>query len=98
MVEVKQRGERAIQRDVLVQRHRLNERQGRALAHLIRHEKLTIQDFEALCPDVNRRSLQRDLKLMVEKELLVALGATNRLVYVMKVRSCDILATELTTC
>jgi Fic family protein len=83
MVEVKQRGERVIQRDVLVQRHRLNERQGKVLAHLMQHERLTIQDFEALCPDVNRRSLQRDLKLMVDKELLRSEGATSRLVYVM---------------
>jgi Fic family protein len=83
MVEVKQRGERVIQRDVLVQRHRFNERQGKALAYLMQHERLTIQDFEALCPDVNRRSLQRDLKLLVAKELPRAEGATNRPVYVM---------------
>ena len=81
MVEVKQRGERVIQRDVLAQRHRLNERQGKALGHLMQNEKLTIQDFEALCPDVNRRSLLRDLKLMVDKELLRSEGATSRLVY-----------------
>ncbi len=45
------------------------------------HGKLTIQDFEALCPSVNRRSLQRDLEGMVDKKLIAAGGATNRLVY-----------------
>jgi len=45
------------------------------------HGKLTIQDFEALCPSVNRRSLQRDLEGMVDKKLIAAGGATNQLVY-----------------
>lgn len=34
--------------------------------------------------DVNRRSLQRDLKAMVDMGLLVTEGATNMLVYRMK--------------
>jgi len=38
-----------------------------------------------LCPEVNRRSLQRDLKIMIEKELITAEGATNQLVYLLKV-------------
>ena len=37
--------------------------------------KLTIQNFEGLCPDVNRRSLQRDLKGMLDKELIKEIGA-----------------------
>jgi hypothetical protein len=47
----------------------------------LEHGSLAIQDYEGLCPEVNRRSLQRDLKVLVEKGLLVAEGATNRLVY-----------------
>lgn len=47
-------------------------------------EGLTIQDFERLYPDINRRSLQRDLKVMVDMGLLVSEGATNKLVYRMK--------------
>ncbi len=30
----------------------------------------TIQDFESICLDVNRRSLQRDLKGMLDKQLI----------------------------
>ncbi|MFH1968774.1 MAG: hypothetical protein ABIJ53_00485, partial [Verrucomicrobiota bacterium] len=45
---------------------------------------LTIQDYERLCPEVNRRSLQRDLKTMVDMGLLISEGATNKLVYRMK--------------
>ena len=55
-----------------------------AIGHILEHGSLTIQDFERLCPDVNRRSLQRDLRAMVEMGLLVSEGSTNKLVYRMK--------------
>jgi len=79
MVEVAERGKRAIQADVLARQHKLNARQTAALRHLLEHGKLTIRDFEALCPATTRRSLQRDLKLLLEKGLVAASGATNRL-------------------
>jgi DeoR/GlpR family transcriptional regulator of sugar metabolism len=60
---------------VLVKKHGLNERQARALGHLIQHGKLTIQDFEALFPSVNRRTLQRDLKGMLDKGFVAEVGA-----------------------
>ncbi|WP_300670170.1 hypothetical protein [Desulfoluna sp.] len=84
MIEVKERGEQVIRRDVLVQKYSLNERQGKALGFLMENKKLTIQDFEGLCLDVNRRSLQRDLKGMLDKELVKSEGATNQLVYVLR--------------
>ena len=75
MVEVRERSEQVIHRDVLVKQHDLNERQGKALGHLIQLGKLTIQDFEVLCPTVSRRSLQRDLKGLLDKDLIVEVGA-----------------------
>ena len=81
MREVTQRGEVAIRRDVFVKEYGLSKRQALALGHLGEHGTLAIQDFEALCPMVNRRSLQRDLKEMVDSGLLTIEGATNRLVY-----------------
>lgn len=75
MIEVKKRGEHVIRRDVLVRKHGLNERQGKSIEFLLVHGKLTIQDFEGLCPDVNRRSLQRDLKEILEKGLIKEAGA-----------------------
>ncbi len=80
--EVKVRGERAIRADVLARRHGLSDRQALALGQVLDEGRLTIQSFEALCPGVNRRTLQRELKVMVEKGLLAALGQTNRLEYV----------------
>lgn len=81
MVEVKARGEQVIRRDVLVQKHGLNERQGKAVEFLLGHGKFTIQDFEGLCPDVNRRSLQRDLRGMLDKELVLSEGSTHHQEY-----------------
>jgi predicted HTH transcriptional regulator len=77
--------EQAIRRDILTKEYSLSERQTKALGHILEHGSLTIQDFERLCPEVNRRSLQRDLKAMVDKRLLISEGATNKLVYRMKV-------------
>ena len=74
MIEVKERGEQVIRRDVLVQKHGLNERQGKALEFLLTLGKLTIKDFEVLCPGVNRRSLQRDLKVFLESDLIKETG------------------------
>jgi Fic family protein len=81
MIEVRERGEQVIRRDLLVQKHGLNERQAKAVGFLIQNGKLDIQDFEALCPSVNRRSLQRDLKNMMEKGLISGKGATHHQEY-----------------
>ena len=73
--EMKARGERAIRRDVLARQHGLSHRQAHALGQVLDEGRLTIQAFEALCPGVNRRTLLRDLKAMVENGLLVEKGS-----------------------
>lgn len=84
LAEVRKRGEQAIRRDILIKQHGLSDRQTKAIDHILEQGSLTIQDFKRLCPDVNRRSLQRDLKAIVDLGLLVSEGATNKLVYRMK--------------
>lgn len=74
MIEVKERGDQVIRRDILVKKHGLNERQGKAIDFLLTHGKLTIKDYEGICPEVNRRSLQRDLKAFLEKGLIKETG------------------------
>jgi len=91
---VRTRGEQAIRRDAWVQEHRLNDRQGKALGHLLESGSLTIQDLERLCPAVNRRSLQRDLKGLLDKGLVVEHGSsptdpTRRYALRAAVTSCD---------
>ncbi len=70
LAEVKSRGEAAIRSDVLARSHKLNTRQAAALEHLLSFGKLTIRDFEQLAPDTARRSLQRDIKGLIDKGLL----------------------------
>lgn len=83
MIAVKERGELVIRRDVMVQKHGLNERQGKAIEFLLTHGKFTIKDFEKFCPEVNRRSLQRDIKKMTDNGIISSEGATNQLIYIL---------------
>ena len=84
MWEVTKRGEQIIRWDVLAKKHNLSERQAMALEHVLEHGNLTIQDYEKLCPEMNRRTLQRDLKTMIDKGLLSTEGDTNKLIYKLK--------------
>jgi DNA-binding HxlR family transcriptional regulator len=60
---------------------------------------LTIQDLEHRFPTMNRRTLQRDLRGLIEKGLVVVEGATNQSSYRFRPETytCDILATQLAT-
>jgi len=87
LAEVRERGEQAIRRDVLVKEHRLSDRQAKALGYILEHGRLIIKDFEGLCPKVNRRSLQRDLKAMVDRGLIITEGETHHLLYRLADRS-----------
>ncbi len=78
LTEVKRRGEQAIRRDIIVTRHGLSGRQARAMDHILEHGSLTIKEFEGICPDINRRSLQRDLKEMVDRGILIREGETRK--------------------
>ncbi|MBF0245711.1 MAG: Fic family protein [Planctomycetes bacterium] len=75
MVEVKDKGQRIIRSDILTKQRDLNVRQGKALAFLLAEGCMNIHDYENLCPDVAKRTLQRDLKILVEKQLIVEKGS-----------------------
>ena len=83
LAEVKQRGERAIRQETLARRRSLTERQARALGHVLEHGRLTIAEYQTLYPELSRRTLQRDLRALVEKDLLRRREGTNRLEYVL---------------
>ncbi|NLI32498.1 MAG: hypothetical protein GX422_06910 [Deltaproteobacteria bacterium] len=40
-----------------------------------------LKGFKRNCPEANHRSLQRDLKAMVDRGLIVAEGETHQLLY-----------------
>lgn len=71
LTEVRQRGEQAIRKDVIIKEHNLSDRQALAISHLLVHGRVSIQDFERLNSRVSRRTLQRDLKAMVDKGLII---------------------------
>ena len=81
MREVQERGEKVIRLDLLARKHALNDRQRTALRHAVEYEGLTLKDFIGLFKDAPRRTLQRELKGMVDKGLLTPEGATNKLRY-----------------
>ena len=67
MDEVRERGQRVIRRDVIARKYGLNPRQALAVGYLLENPELRIEDFERLSPEVNRRTLQRDLRACSKK-------------------------------
>ncbi len=75
MHEIQLKGSRVMKLDVLVLKYKLSNRQKKALENLLEIEAdFTIQEYEALCPEVNRRTLQRDLSDLIEKGLITQKG------------------------
>ena len=79
--EVKSRGETAIRSDVLARSNQLNERQSRLLQELLVQGRLTIGECEQLCEEVSRRTVQRDLAGLEQKQLIRRTGDTNNVQY-----------------
>ena len=50
---------------------------------MLEHGRLTIAEYQSLYPEMSRRTLQRDLKALVEKGQLRRREGTNRLEYVL---------------
>ena len=81
MQEIKLQGESVIKSDIVVNKYQLSPRQQIALQEVFQKGELTIKRYEELCPNVNRRTLQRELKQMIELEILVTTGATHHIIY-----------------
>lgn len=75
MEEVKARGTAVIRADVQAQAHDLGVRQAAVLAAIHEMGLVSLGGLEPLFPEVSRRSLQRDLKLLLDKELIREMGA-----------------------
>jgi len=79
--EVKSLGKQAIEQDIMIKDHHLSERQKSAIEFIAKQGGMTIQQFENIYPDMTRRTLQRELKQLVDKKILITVGATSNLVY-----------------
>jgi Fic family protein len=77
--EVKARGTNAIQIDIIARDHKLNLRQSEVLAEALSVGRVALESLGPLFPGVNRRTLQRDLKSLLDKGLLreIATGPTD---------------------
>ena len=73
--EVKERGTAVIRADVLAKAHGLGVRQAAMLSAIHEAGMLSLGELEPLFPEVSRRSLQRDLKLLLDKGLIRPMGA-----------------------
>lgn len=56
----------------------LNHRQNLILDYVAKYSSITIKNCESMFPDISRRTLQRDLKLLSEQELLLFRGNTDQ--------------------
>lgn len=86
MNEVTERGKRVIRKDAIAQKFDLSSRQALAVGYLIENPMLQIEDYEGLCPGVHRRTLQRDIKELVDKGVLKAEGAGRAIYYKLKIK------------
>lgn len=77
MAEVRQRGERVIRRDIIARENGLTERQGLVIELLLTRGSLNLEEAMAALAAVPRRTLQRDLRVLVEKGIAVAEGAAR---------------------
>lgn len=75
MEEVKARGTVAIRADVVAGAHRLNARLSAILTQILTTGRLTLSEVESLMSGVNRRTLQRDMRKLLDKGLLREIGA-----------------------
>ncbi len=85
--EIKSLGKQAITQSLLAKEHHLSERQRLAVEHMATEGGLSIQQFEKMCPDVTRRTLQRELKNLIDKGLVESSGATSNLIYQLEEKS-----------
>ena len=72
--EIKERGVIAIRTDVVAREQGLTQRQADVLDLLVAHGRLTMGQLATHFPDINRRTVQRDMKVMTDKGLAREIG------------------------
>jgi len=62
----------------------MNERQAKALDYVQKHGRITNGEYQELCPDVSSETLRLDLVDLVEKGVLLKVGAKRGTYYILK--------------
>ena len=94
MNEVMDIGKKVILKDALIQNHDLSKRQGVIIEHILENGRLSPKDFETLIVQIEkidktkttRRTLQRDLKDMIDKKIIKTEGSTHQIFYCLAVK------------
>ena len=96
MNDVMTLGKKVIFKDTLVKNHNLSNRQAIIIEHILKSGKLVPKDFDFLrkkmgqeekvsekqkASQITKRTIQRDLKDMIDKKVLKAEGETNQKTY-----------------
>jgi ATP-dependent DNA helicase RecG len=64
--------------------HTMNERQAKALAYIRDHGRITNREYRQLCPGVSPETLRLDLADLVDRGLLLKIGAKKGTYYILK--------------
>ena len=62
----------------------MNERQAKALAYVQEHGRITNREYRELCPDVSAETIRLDLVDLVERSILLKIGAKKGTYYILK--------------
>ena len=62
----------------------MNERQLRAMSYMQEHGRITNREYRAVCPDVSAETLRLDLVDLVDRGLLLKIGAKKGTYYILK--------------
>lgn len=62
----------------------MNERQAKALSYVQENGRITNREYRSLCPDVTAETLRLDLADLVERGILLKIGAKKGTYYIMK--------------
>lgn len=79
--EVRNRGQQVIKLDILSNQHGLSKRKKRVLEQALERKELSIKELQPLFPEINKRTLQRELAHLLEIGLLKVKGSTNKRQY-----------------
>jgi len=86
LAEVVSHGRNAIRSDLIARDLNLNPRQALAVEYLLGHPDMHIEHLERLSPGVNRRTLQRDLRGLIERGVLESTGAARAVTYRLRIK------------
>ena len=76
-------GELGIRLSGLAMRHGLNRRQALALGYVRENDSITTAEFHEMQPEMTRRTLQRDLNVLINAGLIARRGGTNQAEYAL---------------